>query len=307
MNRRRSFVAAGLAVVVVLSLLLLLWPQAEGPRGRLGEYLEDLAHFPVFAAACILLRLLLPKGRRFDAVAIAAGGLAALGIEWLQPLVGRMESARDLLLGLAGSAAGVALAAAARTAVPRVRFAFVALVLMLALAAVLPLAVIAGDAWLARRQYPQLGGFESAMELGRWQSDDCALSRVPEHAAEGRYALRITVTNAVPYPGAFLQEGPPAWHGLRSLCVDVFLAGTEARGLWMRIDDRKDPPYGDRVQEMVVLKPGPNSLCWDRERVTTTPSGRHLDLEHIVSVGLFFDQAPADAVLYLDNLRLVVN
>lgn len=290
--------------------VVLFVPLPENRGDRLLVYLQDLAHFPVSALmAWILLWLagtakIAPRARGGAAVLVTlAVGLAA---EFLQPFVGRTAGVRDVVLGLAGSVSAVCVYLASGTAVRRTRALLVTAVVLLTTAAVCPVVLILADRATARRDFPLLASFESRAELGRWSVRGCRVSRVSEHATDGKLALKIEVENPDNYPGLFECDATLNMRDINELCFDVFVPGGESVPLWFRADDRVNAAYADRFQDLRTLLPGTNTVCIGREDLQTTPSGRPLELGRVLSWGIFFDRPRPGQTVYLDNVRALV-
>jgi VanZ family protein len=289
--------------------LLLFTPLPDNHGNRFLVYLQDFAHFPLFALMAWLLLFLLRgkvmsplwRGLLVVGATLSAGLLA----EFIQPFVGRTAGGRDILLGFSGSVAAVFLNMALRSRAIVARVLLVAMALLLAVAAVFPLILINRDRQLARRDFPLLASFESHTELSRWSVNGCRVSRVPDHTTHGRWALMIEVENPDNYPGLFESDSMRNLSGIKQLCFDMFVPGDAPLKIWLRMDDRINPIYSDRFQDLRTLFPGTNTVCIERSSLASTPSGRPLDLGRILSWGLFFDQAKRGETLYLDNVRVV--
>jgi VanZ family protein len=304
---KRTVLIAALSLLGLCFLLFVPLPENQG--NRFLVYLQDFAHFPLFALTAWLLLFLL-KGKNMAPLArgslvVAATLLAGLLAEFIQPFVGRTAGVRDVVLGLAGSVAAVCLNMALRSRTIVARALLVATALLLAVAAVFPLILIHWDRQAARRDFPLLASFESHAELGRWSVNGCKVSRVPDHTTHGHWALKIEVENPDNYPGLFEIDSMRNLSGIKQLCCDVFVPGEGPLKIWLRMDDRVNPVYSDRFQDLRTLFPGTNTICVQRAALASTPSGRPLDIGHIVSWGLFFDQAKPGETIYLDNVRVV--
>jgi VanZ family protein len=304
---KRTVLIASLSLLVFCFLLFTPLPDNHG--NRFLVYLQDFAHFPLFALMAWLLLFLLRekvvnplwRGLQVVGVTLFAGLLA----EFIQPFVGRTAGGRDILLGLAGSVAAVSLDMARRSRTIVARVLLVAMALLLAVAAAFPLILIHRDRQDARRDFPLLASFESRTELSRWAVNGCRVSRVPDHTTHGRWALKIEVENPDNYPGLFESDSMRNVSGIKQLCFDVFVPGDAPLKIWLRMDDRINPVYSDRFQDLRTLFPGTNTICIERAALGSTPSGRSLDLGRILSWGIFFDQAKPGETLYLDNVRVV--
>jgi VanZ family protein len=304
---KRAALIASVSLLVFCALLLIPLPENHGDR--LLVYLQDFAHFPLFALMAWLL-LVLPGGNNVTPLSrglrvVAVTLLAGLVAECVQPFVGRTAGVRDVVLGLAGSIAAVCLSMAWRPRTMVARVLLVAVSLLLAAFAVLPLILINWDRQSAHRDFPLLASFESRTELSRWSVNGCKVSRVQDHATHGQTALKIEVENPSNYPGLFESDSMRNLSGIKQLCFDVFVPGEGPLKIWLRMDDRISPVYSDRFQDLRVLFPGTNTLCIERATLASTPSGRPLDLGRVLSWGLFFDEAKPGDTLYLDNVRVL--
>ena len=287
----------GRALIWTAVLAALLAPVGQGSEDRLASYLRDGLHFPLF----FLLTWsgggrALPNWRAGVTMA-----LVVLGVEAVQPLVGREAEGRDALFGLAGVVLAMAFHGMRRASFPSLWKG----IAVAAPAAVLcPLLIIGADRWEARRGFPLLASFRSPWETGRWSGRGCEVRRVRRN---GQWAMRLEVKNRPPeYPGAFLMEAPPDWSGMAALRATVFWTGPGDRELWWRADDRRDaPPYSDRVQAVAALHPGTNRLVIPFEDWTVTPGGRPFDFRRVVSLGLFFTEAAPGETLDVLDIRLV--
>jgi VanZ family protein len=299
----------GIVPVFLLCFVLLLIPLPENHGNRFLVYLQDFAHFPLFALmAWSLLSLLSgknmhPLSRGF--LVVAATFVAGLLAEFIQPFVGRTAGVRDVVLGLAGSVAALCLFTAIRSRTSVARALLVAVALLLAVAAVFPLLLIERDRQVARSDFPLLASFESHTELSRWSVNGCIVSRVSDHSTHGQWALKIEVEDANGYPGLFESDSMRNLSNIKQLCFDMFVPGDAPVSLWLRMDDRSNPIYSERFQDLRTLFPGTNTLCVERAALGSTPSGRPLDLGHILSWGIFFERAKIGQTLYLDNVRVL--
>lgn len=298
-----------MVILLPLCFALLFIPGPETRGDRLLVYLQDFAHFPLFAVMAFLLQALLRRSPLGDIqrafVIVMLTVLVGVAAEFIQPFVGRTAGARDVVLGLSGSVAAVCFSLAAQTQSRAARFLLVWVVLLLVIGSAWPALLIEWDRLGASRDFPRLASFESRTELGRWSVNGCKISRTTEYASNGRWALKIEVENPVGYPGLFEPDGIHNLFCMKQLCFDLFVPGETPLKIWLRVDDRVSPAYSDRFQELLSLFPGTNGICIQRAALTSTPSGRPLDLGHLVSWGLFFDQAKPGETLYLDNVRVI--
>jgi hypothetical protein len=209
------------------------------------------------------------------------------------------------MLGLAGSLAVVAVYLAGQSASFHLRHSLRTCAIVLICVSAAPLAIVLADRYASSRDFPLLDSFEGPAEIDRWQAEGCRIDATPRHATHGLSALRLQVDNAgARYPSVFRSDLPMDWRGFQRFAVDIFLDGHESRTVWLRADDRENPPYEDRAQMPIELKPGRNTLWVDLAVFSRTPGGRVLDLGHIVTVGVFVDGGRAGDTLYIDRMVL---
>lgn len=129
-------------------------------------------------------------------------------------------------------------------------------------------------------------------------------ARDHQHAVSGECSLRLEI-HPDSYPGFKSGKMEENWSGYRFLKLDIFYPGTAPLNLAYRIDDRWDnPPYGDRLNGSLSLRPGKNSISLDLASLKTSGSKRLLRLAHIDKLYLFLCSPKQPVVLYLDYIRL---
>ena len=144
---------------------------------------------------------------------------------------------------------------------------------------------------------------EAELDLLHWECG-AFMERDAQHAASGQYSLRVEMYPNGEYPGfkAGFAEG---WQGYKRLSIDIYNPGDEEIKFSYRIDDRNDnPPFADRANGHVMLRPGRNTFSLDLENLKTSGTDRKLDLQGISSLALFVHQPQKKLVLYLDRVRL---
>ncbi|MFH0909622.1 MAG: hypothetical protein V1929_12750 [bacterium] len=294
-------------VAVLLSLFFIPGLKLTDFGNRLDSYGQNFCHFPLFAAISAALLAWWPrKGNhvtKAGVVTAMAVGLAA-AVEIIQPYVGRTAAWDDLMLGAAGCVSVVAVYVGVRSASSTLKRCLGVVATVLFLIALLPLVLIASDRYRATRAFPLVDSFERATELGRWVPEGCKVTQVREHATHGLYSLKMIAEAGAAYPSIFLSDGQMDWRGYRRLALDVYLKGENSRLLWIRADDRKYPPYEDRAQTTVELKPGENTIWIDLSVFSRKPSGEVLNLSNIVTVGLFLDNPSPGDTIFVDKMVL---
>ena len=128
--------------------------------------------------------------------------------------------------------------------------------------------------------------------------------RVQEHRASGSYSLEVKMYPGVEWPGfGFgVKEG---WKGYSNLSLHVFNPAREPVTLTCRIDDRRDdPPYADRVNRRITLKPGDNVVSMDIRQLRTSGTVRRLNPGNICCFLLFMHRLDHTVTIYLDDIVL---
>ena len=295
-----------LLLAAAVLLLLLFLPDVRRPEDRLLAAFEDLLHFPLFLAVAILvLRSRTESVLTRGSAVRAAGGLilTAAAVEVIQPFLGRTGQWTDAVLGGCGVLAGLAMDGAFRAGWTARGMVCVGVAFVCGLVAVAAPCGVVLDRSRARRDFPRLASFESALELGRWKVAGCRVQRVSSFAAHGKYALKICASETDEYPGLFLTDLSGSWTGMARLCVQVYVPSTNALVLWMRADDKAHPPYQDRYQQAFELSPGSNRICVSLADFRT-PRRRTLDLTRLKTWGLFLEEAASGGLFYVDDVVL---
>lgn len=152
----------------------------------------------------------------------------------------------------------------------------------------------------------RLNDFESeaALDALRWKCRT-SYARSPLHATHGRSSLLLTMYPDE-YPGvAFHLWGRRRdWSGYDRLALSVFNPQEQPLRWHYRIDDRQQPPYADRVNGTLELRPGMNHIALDLRALRTSGSRRPLDLGRIQALCFFLVSPPAPVRLYVDDVRL---
>ena len=130
-----------------------------------------------------------------------------------------------------------------------------------------------------------------------------------DHATSGASSLEVTFYPGPPgvdesYPGLSLADFDRNWSGYRTLVFDAFVPGEKAIALVLRIDDRENPDYADRLNKAIPLSPGSNHIAIPLTGLVTSGSKMPLDLENIRNVMLFLVSPEERYTIYLDRIRL---
>ncbi len=268
----------------------------------------DTGHFVLFAALAVSAIAGLGTTRRAR-FAIAIGLiLFAAGVEVVQPLFDRSESAVDLENGVLGVLFGVVAASLMQAKAGLKGWG------SFGAASVLTFGILCFPAyreWQAiewrRTQLPLLGNFENEVELKLWRppekgsSAGTTLSISKDMHTDGSSALRIERREAKTI-GLAYYAGDMDWSAFTALTLDIFSA-VEGE-LRFRIDDSKDcSEFTSRFNRAVSLQSGWNTISFPAAEIRRGPSTRELQLSSIRRM-LIFTTSPTLSELYIDNVRL---
>ena len=129
-----------------------------------------------------------------------------------------------------------------------------------------------------------------------------------EHVTSGQKCLKVEFFpdpgSQEHYPGLRLGGFAPDWTRHRELRVDIFNPGQTPLKLIVRIDDSKNPPYGDRYNGSILVRPGANQVVLKPWELVVSNKKRRLDPGNIQTVIFFLVNPGERHVLFFDNVRL---
>jgi len=296
-----KFTPLGIFTIALAGLFffLLLIPISIADSGRVFHAWWDFVHVPAFT--CISLGLLMLFRRksflRNQQIAVwLATVLIVPLVEFLQGYFGRQQDVYDLVYGLVGCMVGGALfAGRAYTTVLAKAARYLAVVLAIS-AVVYPVSIWV-DELRVDRLFPVLSTFDSPLEFTRWNIKGCD---VVSHQG-----WEITVKNDAIYPSLILIDKKRDWSFATGLGLDVFLTGYEPIAMTVIVDDAPGiQPYDNRFQKQVILKPGANTVLFERHLLGFKTGGRPMNLENISGLGIYFKQSDAGRMLRLTRVFL---
>ncbi|WP_196140967.1 VanZ family protein [Aliikangiella sp. G2MR2-5] len=296
-------------ILVLASLLFIGNPDYYD--NRIIKEIWESGHFALFALLSIGLILFTPLQSknfliRFIAITVFCL-IAGLGTELAQLAFGRSFELKDIFNDFVGGYAGFCLMIPGDKTRKTSSVVAIILVFMLSLIGIRDLIFAVVDETRLPKEYPLLAGFESELELGRWDSKHATLSISDQHTTHGSGSLKI---NWVPgdYPDVTLNHFVHDWRDHKAIHFDLYLEGDESLDIVFKVYDRLHPSSGykfsDRFNEEITLKPGINHLSFDLEEVKTRPKSREVDLANIIAFSVFTIDLKKPKTLYLDSVRL---
>ena len=144
---------------------------------------------------------------------------------------------------------------------------------------------------------------EAQLDHINWQCGT-VFRRVRKHAADGLWSLEIEMH---PEPGNWPGFGTGFKNGIEpGGCLELMISNPQAHVLKLsyRIDDRPNPPYGDRLNGRINLAPGSNSVVFDFNRLKTPHTHRHLRPERLYRFFLFLHHPEKTTTIYIDRLAV---
>lgn len=229
------------------------------------------------------------------------GGLTEL----LQTGIGREASWQDLGNDMLGSLTAICFFSDGRKRPARPRlWLWQAPVGVALLWALIPTAKVMVDDLAAWSQFPLLAGFESPLEVGRWQgSARRRISRQVQYS--GLAALEVTLSTQH-YSGLGLRNFPRDWTGYRLLQLQVHNPQENPLTLHFRIHDQHhNNQHSDRYNQTFQLQPGWNKLQISLDDVLRGPRTRPLDLSRVAGMGVFVGKLARPRTIYLDEVKLL--
>lgn len=291
-------------------LLFLGGPGYGSPRSF--QHGWDIGHIIYFfLLGSVLVRWPVVACRPLPVQWIVILGITVLlgtAIELLQKDTGRTPDVDDVLRDLVGGLVALVFAApSARLHPPALRTGLQAVVLLLLLDQLWPVARSLLDEAIAWRQFPLLSGFETPFEVDRWSGDATHLVVSDPSIASGR-VLKIMLDTG-PYSGVALKYFEGDWSAQRRLEFSLYNPAAEPLEVTCRIHDRLHDSHGeaypDRFNRSFLLRQGWNHLAIDLAEVAASPAGRRMDMRRIRGVGIFVKSLPGARTIYLDDMRLL--
>lgn len=293
-------------------------------EGRPSGELFDLAHGPVFcvvliccvafldpAAVSLPSRWAVIVPMTFGRVIAMAAGLTLVGIagEFLQKFTGRNASWSDVAANTTGLLAGV-LWIRSRAVAGRKRILLAAAaVILIVLISVKPVQNLY-DCYKQYHSFPQLASFERTRELGSFHGIRAGLRRSREWSSSGDWSLKMQLRPAK-FSGANMIWFPRDWNHTTALQMDLYNPEDAAVTVFVKVFDNQHTLTGyehrDRfLRRVVVEAKSIQAVHIDMQDILTAPQDRQMNLKNVWGLEVFVADVDKPQVLFLDNLRLVI-
>lgn len=129
-------------------------------------------------------------------------------------------------------------------------------------------------------------------------------SRSRRFQSSGSWCLKVEMYPEAEWPG-FGFGVRDNWEDYDTLSLYVYNPEQYNLTISYRIDDRRDnPPYSDRINGRISLKPGANFLNFNLAQLKTSGTRRHLHREDICCFLLFLHRPPDRITIFLDDIAL---
>ena len=155
----------------------------------------------------------------------------------------------------------------------------------------------------AAQNFPVIADFETRLELYQYHG---TLERSDLVHAHGNYSLQLTLY-AAEYSGINIKRSFADWTPYNYLKVDIFIPDSEPLDIVIRVNDIAHDLAGwkddDRYNHRVRLQPGWNNLALPIADVRNAPTTRLMDMQKIVSIGLFATRLPATRLILTTHPR----
>ena len=145
--------------------------------------------------------------------------------------------------------------------------------------------------------------FESEKDLAKWKTKSARIEWSPEHASQGKHSGKMTFFGGVQCTNVIMDdylEGSRSisnWSGFDQLKFDVYNPSSDSQRLILKIKDSNEKAW----QRNYYLEPNGNTEV----RIYIDELKGSLDPSRIQQFNFFRWEPANEAVLYLDNVRLL--
>lgn len=228
-------------------------------------------------------------------------------IELLQNSFQRIPDANDLFRDIIGAMAYLFFLSPSRKKISKriLLMTQVGTVVLIGLQ-IFPIILALTDEYIARRQFPELSGFETPLEIQRWSGDaDFKIDKKIKKT--GKASMRVLL-NTDKYSGVALQYFPKNWEGFSYFQFAIFNPSSEDISITCRIHDKKhteqDERYEDRFNRSFSIPKGWNKITISLKDIKHAPKNRLMVMHEIRNVGLFSSSLPYQRIINIDDVKL---
>ncbi len=310
----RQHYLIALAFLLALFALFAFMPFGSSPDPVAFQKTMDAGHAFAFILLSSLIYLAVEHHGKKWAVTVAAivSIVLMVGIELVQPYVGRTASLADVEVGLLGMVIALSGMVVWRSSQRWLLRGAHLLLLVVSLVWIVQPALTEWRAlWLRDQQFPLLGTFEDELEKRLWLASGALhekqtqISFSQQYVGSGDHSLKV-VTISGTWSGVRYAAGEQDWRGYRALSMTIYNPGAAFK-LNIRIDDgiTAAPAYSERYNGRVAVNNGVNTVLLPLDEIAAGPKSRSLELSSIRKMVLFVNQQQQTHLFYLDDIRLV--
>ncbi len=274
----------------------------------------DAGHAFAFILLSSLIYLAVEHHGKKRAVTVAAivSILLMVGIELIQPYVGRTASLADVEVGLLGMVIALSGMVVWRSSQRWLLRGAHLLLLVVSLVWIVQPALTEWRAlWLRDQQFPLLGVFEDELESRLWLASGALhgkqteISFSQQYVGSGTHSLKVETIKGT-WSGVRYAAGAQDWRGYRALSMTIYNPGAAFK-LNIRIDDGVTavPAYSERYNGRVAVNSGVNTVLLSLDDIAAGPKSRSLELSSIRKMVLFVGKQQQARLFYLDDIRLL--
>jgi len=323
MTKKRDFIIK-LAVIATLAMAVMLFIRNPlETHDRLNQALWNMGHLFFFALLGMLLLTQTSLARQswqikclFSVLlSLLLGGI----IEVIQYSIGRNMDFQDILQDMLGGVLGFLVVvfyldeSPVQRGTGRANLKKIALgtslVVMVVLIAFYPVFKILLDKHRMQADLPLLAGFESSVELARWESDYVNRLELDQRIVKkGVSSLRVEFGVGSEYSDITLRALALDWRGYEWLNISIYNAQADNLAIELKIFDQQHLAngyaYSDRFNRPLRLLPGWNEIKVSLLDIQNAPQQRKIDLHNMAVITLFVQRPKRAQTIYLDNIHL---
>ncbi|MCK5336773.1 MAG: hypothetical protein KAQ67_11450 [Gammaproteobacteria bacterium] len=163
------------------------------------------------------------------------------------------------------------------------------------------------DEFDMHQQFPLLSGFESQLEMDRWESKLTTLKRSIQFVKTGKHSLKVDFLPGR-YPNISLEHFKNDWSGYNSISYSIYNPTQTTQSFVMKVYDQihiqKGRHYNDRFNHPITVAPGWNTIETPLTDIISAPKHRSMNIRQIKGFSLFTDALKQPITIYIDNIHL---